>query len=63
MYRDFGLVGLVSLLAWLQHGWRVVGLASLCLGVVQCLMQQEPGLQAAALQLSGQGLLNAFNRC
>ena len=60
--RVFGLVGFVYLLAGLRHGWRVVGHVSLRLGVVQCLMWQECGLQAAVLQLSTQELFNAFNR-
>ena len=48
----FPPVGLVCLLSWLRHGWRVVGQVSLCLGVVQRLMQQEHWLQAAVPLMS-----------
>ena len=50
--------GILALLALLQRGWILNGCVLLCLGVVQHLMQQERGLQAAVLQLSTQGILN-----
>ena len=62
LVQGFGCVGLVSLLSWLQCGWSIVGHVPLGLGVVQCLMQQERGLQAAALWPSAQKLPNAFKR-
>ena len=62
LVQGFSCIGLVSLLSWLQHGWGIVGCAPLGLGVAQCLMQQERGLQAAELLPSAQELLNAFNK-
>ena len=55
-------MGLVRLLSQLQYGWGIVGHVMLGLGITQRLMQQECGLQAAALMPNIQELLDAFNR-
>ena len=42
--RDFGSIGLVSLLSLLQHGLGIIRWVLSCIGVAQHLVQQELGL-------------------